>query len=89
MLNPELLTAMREKVAGVQVRRSGSSTRRRHEYYIRNRAQIQSRNRQYRQKNKARIQRQQLIYRRQVQAGTRRQRRRLKSGQGYLFGGFK
>jgi len=75
-----------EKLAAMS---ADEKRRKRHEYYIRNRARIKQQASKYRSSHKAQISRKAKIYRRRVKSGAKRKRKRIHSGTaGYQFMGY-
>lgn len=73
-----------EKLGG-----DSDATRRRHQYYMRNKNRILTQQRMYRKKHGHTIKRRQMIYRKQVGSGMRRQQKRISTGNSYTYGGYR
>lgn len=59
------------------------------DYYQRNRNRILAKQRMYRQSNRAAIARRQKIYRRRVKSGAQRVRSRQRTGNSYVYTGYR
>jgi hypothetical protein len=72
-----------------EIEKLAESSRKRHNYYMRNRHKILQQQRRYRSKNKASIAMRQKRYRRKVKMGAQRQRKRISTGHSYTYGGYR